>query len=178
LDFDVYYRNLNLGFRDLVSLETKEFMADKLSKLLATVFYVGYFPIAPGTAASAVGFLLYFLLRGNIWAYSLVTVLITALGFLVAGRAERLFKRHDPSQVVIDEVSGILIALFLFPFKLPLAVLAFFIFRGMDAFKPPPADRFQKMSGSAGIMMDDIVAAIYTNIAFQLALRFISFKIS
>lgn len=153
-------------------------MADKLTKLFSTFFYVGYFPLAPGTAASAIGLLLYVLLRSNIWVYVLVTMAVTGLGFLIGGRAERIFNRHDPSEVVIDEVSGILIALFLFPFKIPLAILAFFVFRGLDAFKPPPADSWEKLPGSLGIMLDDIAAAIYTNIVFQLAFRFISFRIS
>ena len=153
-------------------------MADKLSKLLSTFFYVGYFPFAPGTVASAAGLLLYVLLRSNTGAYLLVTAAITVLGFVTAGRAERIFNRHDPSEVVIDEVSGILIALFLFPFKFPLAILAFFIFRGFDAFKAPPADSLDKLPGGLGIMLDDIVAALYTNLVFQLAFRFISFRIS
>lgn len=153
-------------------------MANKLIKLLATFFYVGYCPFAPGTAASAMGLLLYLLLRSNTGAYLLVTAAITVLGFVTAGQAERIFNRPDPSEVVIDEVSGILIALFLFPFKFPLAIMAFFIFRGLDAFKPPPADSLDKLPGSLGIMLDDMVAALYTNLVFQLAFSFISFRIS
>jgi phosphatidylglycerophosphatase A len=139
---------------------------------------VGYFPLAPGTAASAAGLLLYVLLRSNTWAYILVTLAIIGLGFLVSGRAEKIFNRHDPSEVVIDEVSGVLIALFLFPFQFPLAILAFFLFRGFDAFKAPPADKWEKLPGSTGIMLDDIMAGIYTNLVFQLAFRIISFKTS
>ncbi|MDP3142994.1 MAG: phosphatidylglycerophosphatase A [Candidatus Omnitrophota bacterium] len=153
-------------------------MADKLSKLFATFFYVGYFPVASGTAGSAIGLLLYVLLRNNVWLYSLVTILITGLGFLVSSRAERVFGRHDPGEIVIDEVAGILIALFLFPFKFPLAILAFFIFRGLDMVKPPPADRLEKLPGSLGIMLDDIVAGVYTFLVFQIVFRSISFIIS
>lgn len=149
-------------------------MADKLSKLLATFFYVGYFPVAPGTAGSAVGLLLYVFLRNNVWLYGLVTLLIVGLGFLVSSRAELIFGRHDPGEIVIDEVAGILIALFLFPFKFPLAILAFFIFRGLDAFKPPPADRLEKLPGSLGIMLDDIVAGVYTYLVFQLVFLVVS----
>jgi len=153
-------------------------MADKLSKLLGTFFGVGYFPLASGTVGSLAGLLVFWLLRNNIWAYGLVTILITVLGFLVSGRCERIFGRHDPREVVIDEVSGMLIALLLFPFRLPLAILAFFIFRGLDAVKPPPADRLEKLSGSLGIMLDDIAVGVYTWIIFQLVLRLISFRIS
>jgi len=153
-------------------------MADKLSKLLATFFYVGYFPVASGTVASAVGLLIYVILRDNVWLYGLVTILVTVLGFLVSTRAEKIFAKHDPGEIVIDEVAGILIALFLFPFSFPLAILAFFIFRGLDMVKPPPADRLEKLPGSSGIMLDDIVAAVYTNLVFQLVFKVISFRIS
>lgn len=151
-------------------------MADKLSKILATVFYVGYFPVVPGTAGSLVGLLLYVLLQDKIWLYGLVTVSVTLLGFLVAGRVAKIFNQPDPKQIVIDEVAGILLALFLFPFKSSLAVLAFFIFRGLDAVKPPPADRMERLPGSLGIMLDDIVAAAYTNLIFQLAFLIIFYR--
>ena len=151
-------------------------MADKLSRLLATFFYVGYFPVASGTVASAVGLLIYVILKDNIWLYGLVTILVTVLGFLVSTRAEKTFAKHDPGEIVIDEVAGVLIALFLFPFKFPLAILAFFIFRGLDMVKPPPADRLERLPGSLGIMLDDIVAAVYTNLVFQIVFLVVSRK--
>lgn len=153
-------------------------MADRLSRILATFFGAGYFPVAPGTFASCVGLLLFLFLRDFPVVYLLVTLAITVLGFVTCGRAEKSFSRHDPPQVVIDEVAGMLIALFLFPFKLPLVILAFFIFRFLDMVKPPPADEMQRLPGSAGIMLDDIVAGLYTLLVFQLAFSFILFKAS
>ena len=153
-------------------------MVERLSRLVATFFCAGYFPVAPGTFASAVGLLLFLFLRDFPAAYLLVTLAVTILGFVTCGRAEKSFSRHDPSQIVIDEVAGILIALFSFPFNLPLALLAFFIFRAFDMVKPPPADGLQRLPGSLGIMLDDIVAGLYTLIVFQLAFRLIVFKAS
>jgi len=67
-----------------------------------------------------------------------------------------------------------LISLFLLPVKLPVIILGFFLFRAFDTLKPPPLDRLQNLRGSAGVMLDDIVAAIYTNLILQLSLRLTS----
>ncbi|MFZ5801294.1 MAG: phosphatidylglycerophosphatase A [Candidatus Omnitrophota bacterium] len=153
-------------------------MAERLSRLLATFFYAGYFPLAPGTFASLVGLLIFIWLRPWPGVYLAATLIITAIGFMTCGQAEKSFLHHDPPQVVIDEVAGVLLALYLFPFKLPLAVLAFLIFRGLDMVKPAPADQMQSLPGSLGIMLDDIVAGLYTFLVFQLAFRVILFNAS
>lgn len=145
-------------------------MKPKIIKLIATCFYLGYFPFGSGTLASAVGILLYILLRNNIALYIIVTAIVTILGFLVSGEAEKLFNEKDSGKIVIDEVSGILIALFLLPANFGVIIIAFFLFRGFDMFKVAPADRLQNLKGSAGVMLDDIMAGLYTNLCFHLAL--------
>ena len=153
-------------------------MNKRLIKLISTFFYLGYSPVAPGTVGSLAGLLIYVLLRNNIILYSVVTLFLLALGFGFAGKAEKLFNEKDPHKIIIDEVCGILIALFLLPFNFPVIISAFFLFRALDMIKPPPADKLQNLNGSAGIMLDDIVAAFYTNICLQVALKLLSLKIS
>jgi len=146
-------------------------MSPKLSKFIATFGYVGYCPVAPGTLASAAGALLAFIFRFNVVGYAFVMVTVTFLGFFFAGDAEKAFGKKDPSQVVIDEVSGMMISLFMLPLYWPIILTGFFLFRAFDMFKIPPEDRFEAMGGSAGIMLDDVMAGIYTNITLQIALR-------
>ena len=77
---------------------------------------------------------------------------------------------HDPAEVTIDEVVGMWISLFLLPKKIFIVIAAFFVFRFFDIIKPFPARKFDKMHGGFGIMMDDVIAGIYTNIILQIAL--------
>jgi len=103
---------------------------------------------------------------------------VVFLGFLVSGKAEKLFQRKDPPFVVIDEVSGMLLSLLFIPFDSRFAILAFILFRLFDAFKPYPIDKLQNLKGSLGIMCDDLVAGLYTNIVLQIVFRLVSFKAS
>jgi len=147
-------------------------------KALATSFGVGFLPLMPGTFASFAGVLVYLVVKDNPLVYILVTVLIIILGFLVSGAAEKLFNKKDPGFVVIDEVSGMLLSLLFVPYGIKWVIAAFFIFRILDTLKPYPAGKFENMKGSAGIMLDDIVAAVYTNLVLQVVVRFASFKAS
>jgi phosphatidylglycerophosphatase A len=140
---------------------------------LATALGAGYMPIAPGTLGSAVGLLLWFLLPAPAWTQLLAIALVMAAGTWSAGVAERHFGRHDPGQVVIDEVAGMLITLFLIPAGWFSAAVGFLLFRAADIVKPFPARRFERLPGGLGIMADDVMAGIYANLALRaiLALR-------
>jgi phosphatidylglycerophosphatase A len=147
-------------------------MSDKLIKICSTVFYVGYFPLASGTAASAVGAVLaYFLHKQSVW-YVAVLLAITGLGFLTSGKMEKIEGKKDPGSIVIDEVAGMMISFFMIPFSSWAIVLTtFFLFRAFDMFKIYPSNKLEDLGGSTGVMIDDIVAGIYTNLVMQIALR-------
>jgi len=98
-------------------------------------------------------------------------LILIALGILFAGEAEKIYKQKDEPRIVIDEVCGMLLALFFVPVSVYSVVLGFFIFRAMDIMKPFPAKRIERLAGSAGIMFDDVVAAIYTNLILQIIFR-------
>jgi phosphatidylglycerophosphatase A len=151
-------------------------LRDSGIRVFSTFFGIGFLPLMPGTFASLTGLLVYSLVKDNLYVYIIVTALITALGFLVSGAAEKLFNKKDPSFVVIDEVSGMLLSLLFVPYDFKWFVAAFFIFRILDTLKPYPAGQFQNIKGSAGIMLDDIIAAVYTNIVLQVVARLASFK--
>jgi phosphatidylglycerophosphatase A len=140
---------------------------------------VGYLPFIPGTFASIAGILLIYLLKDNSFIYILFTVVLIILGFLISGKAEKIFNKKDARFIVIDEVSGMLLSLLLFiPYDIKLIVMAFILFRILDAFKPYPSDRLQRLAGSIGIMSDDIVAGLYTNIILQIVSRLVSLRAS
>jgi len=144
---------------------------DFLTKPAITFFYTGYFPVAPGTFGSLAGLAVYFLVKGNPYLYFWMVVLVTAAGFLLSGQGERIFARKDPNCVVIDEVSGMLLSLAFLPYDIRIVAAGFILFRVFDALKPFPADRLQSLKGSAGIMSDDIMAALYTNALLQVVVR-------
>jgi phosphatidylglycerophosphatase A len=72
--------------------------------------------------------------------------------------------------VVIDEVMGMLITLFMIPVGWPGAIAAFLLFRIADVIKPWPANRLERLHGGLGIMADDAMAAVYANLALRAGL--------
>lgn len=129
---------------------------------IATVGGVGWFPVAPGTAGSAVGVAVYLATRG--WsplAQLGLLVTITLIGVWASGIAEGELKQEDPGPVVIDEVAGQLVTLLLTGVAWKGAVAGFFIFRVLDIIKPFPARQFERLHGGMGIMADDLMAGVY-----------------
>ena len=135
---------------------------------------VGYAPVAPGTFGSAVGLLLWYLLPASPIAQASAIAVITVVGSWSGGVAEHHFGRPDPGHVVIDEVAGMLVTLFLVPVGWAGTLLAFLFFRLADIVKPYPANRLERLPGGAGIMADDLMAGVYANLALRLCLWSVS----
>jgi phosphatidylglycerophosphatase A len=145
------------------------------SRVLATFFGVGFVPFAPGTAASAVVALAYKLvlhgLPGPLY------VLLVA-GLLVAGVAASAVQAaelgsRDPGRIVIDEVCGQLIALFLLPAGWVPVGVSFVLFRFFDIIKPWPIRKLEKLAGGWGIMADDVGAGLAAAVLARLILLWI-----
>ncbi|MCX5693672.1 MAG: phosphatidylglycerophosphatase A [Candidatus Omnitrophica bacterium] len=143
-----------------------------LVKAASSVFFVGYLPLIPGTFGSIAGVGLFYLLKNvtTVIYFSVIFVIII-LGLFVCGRMERLLNKKDPGCIVIDEVAGMLISFIFIPYDFKLIFLGFLIFRILDTLKPYPAGRLQNCHGSVGVMGDDLVAGIYTNIVLQVILK-------
>ena len=143
--------------------------------IIATGFYSGYLPKAPGTWGSLVGLVLFFLLHSlNLEMYLAVVAGIFFVGTFAAGEAEKIMDRQDPGLGVIDEILGILGTMIAVPATPLTMVLGFILFRIFDIFKPFPIGLVdQRFHGGLGIMLDDIVAGIYSLIILQLLVRFI-----
>lgn len=163
-------------FKNIVSQLNKAYahFAREFIKAVASVLYLGYLPLIPGTFGSAAGLGLYWIVKESALAHLAFVLGAAVLGFWSSGEAAQIMQRKDSPQIIIDEVCGMLIALLFLPVDLKLALLAFFLFRLTDTLKPYPASVLQRIEGSAGIMLDDIVAGIYTNLILQAAIRLVS----
>ena len=154
---------------------------DRVAYLIATGAGAGLSPIAPGTVGAiealaifiATSALLINNTRAHLWLLIVLNIIFFAVGVWAANRACRICKLEDPSQVVIDEVSGQLIALA--PLALaPTAagvIAAFVLFRLFDIFKPYPIRKLERLSAGWGVMADDGLAGVYAAALVYLALR-------
>lgn len=138
--------------------------------LVSTALGVGYIPVAPGTFGSAAGLLLWALLPSSTGVQAATIVVLFVAGSWSSSVAEQDFGRADPQQVVVDEVMGMLITLFLNPVGWGGVALAFALFRAADIVKPYPANRLERLHGGVGVMADDAMAAIYANLALRVTL--------
>ena len=144
----------------------------RLAVFIATFGYVGYFPIAPGTAGSLAALALYAVVR---WmatpAVELSTILLVfAIGIWAATATERALNRKDPGPVVIDEVLGMLMTLAFMPLSWWGIAAGFVLFRILDVIKPFPAGRLEHLPGGLGIMADDAMAGIYGQLVMRIAI--------
>jgi len=140
----------------------------RIATFIATAAYVGFVPIAPGTFGSAVGLLIYAATRSADTAMAEAAVLMAVLiaGVWSADRVERELGK-DPGAVVVDEVAGMLVTIAFLDVSVTGAIVAFLIFRVLDVIKPYPAGRLEHLHGGPGIMLDDVMAGVYGNLAMR-----------
>ena len=142
------------------------------SKIIATVFGIGYFPFAPGTLTSLLFVFLYrlFLYKMD-WPYYLaLLMLLFFLGALASSVQASRLKTEDPRCIVIDEAMGQLVALFHLSPDWYLLGIGFVLFRALDILKPFVIRKAEKIPGGWGIMMDDVVAGLIASIVLNLYL--------
>jgi Phosphatidylglycerophosphatase A and related proteins len=139
--------------------------------LIGTGLGMGFSPIAPGTVASVGGLLVAVLLRPYIpfyqWFLLIFIVVFFFLGVYSATKLETDWGK-DPSEVVIDEIVGIWISLCFLPQGWGYSLAALVLFRLFDIYKPLYIKKMENLKVGWGIMMDDVVAGIYANVAIQL----------
>jgi phosphatidylglycerophosphatase A len=148
---------------------------EKCVVLLATGCYAGYVPVASGTFGSLVAIPLCYLLSRFSPVYGiLILVLFTGFAVWITGKAERIFNKKDSGFIVIDEMAGLLVTLFLIPWSVKSVVIGFFLFRLMDIAKPFPIRRLEtRLPGGWGVVGDDLLAGVYANVALRLAVSLI-----
>lgn len=155
------------------TVEDRVTLANKVALIIATGLGVGYFPLAPGTVGSFLGIVLILLLSrlkliggSRLLFHLLVVTMIAGIGIWAASRAEIIFKRKDPPQVVVDEIVGQLLTFGLI-FKNPrfvLLLMGFLFFRLFDITKPFPIRKLEKAPLGFGIVLDDLAAGFYASL--------------
>ncbi len=143
-------------------------------KLISTGLGIGYIGKGAGTVAAAAACICWYFLQlngyQNIPALG-ITVFITAIGVWTATEAEK-FWGPDPQRVVIDEIAGVCIGLLFLPVKVKFVLAGLVLFRFFDIVKPLGIKKMEKLPGGWGIMFDDVLAGVYTNLILQALLYF------
>jgi len=141
-----------------------------IEKLIGSGLYTGYIPLASGTFGSIVALLFYFI-PGFEKLYVIIPAICIAIfwGIKLGTKFESLYGK-DPAECTIDEVVGMWITLLFLPKDFFIALIAFVVWRTLDIIKPFPARKSESLEGGLGIMMDDIISAIYSLIIVHLIL--------
>ena len=153
----------------------------RLARLIVTFFYIGNAKIAPGSIASLVTTLIFYLFAKYLSSYLfIIIILITIiLAFFAVSVYTYELLEKDRSEIVIDEVIGqsiALLPLLLFeqtsPPQLFMCIISLLFFRFFDIVKPYPINKFDKMNNFFGVIFDDILAGIFSALFLIFALRF------
>lgn len=139
-----------------------------ISRLIATVFYVGYLPVAPGTFGSLAAAIFVWLFKPDVILFVILIMIGFSIGTICAHQAEKDFGVKDSGRIVIDEFIGYLASVAFLPVSAGYVISAFFIFRFFDILKPPPIRQCESIfKGGLGVMTDDLLAGVFTNIILQ-----------
>jgi phosphatidylglycerophosphatase A len=153
-------------------------MKDRLCLVFASVCYIGFIPGAPGTYASLVTTILFFLVyrfAGGIppALHLSIVCLISLAGILASAEISRRTGREDPSFIVIDEVAGQLLTFLFLPISWLNLILGFIAFRVFDMWKPFPIRKLESLGSGVGVMADDLLAGVYASVLLHLLNLFI-----
>ena len=144
-------------------------------KFLATGFYSGLSPVAPGTVGTLVAMILFYLsFKINLvnQVNFPVAFLVVLAAIVIAELAQaRVYQEKDASEIVIDEIAGYCLAIYLLPINMLLP--AFVLFRIFDILKPQPIDKLEKFRGGLGVVLDDLGAGVITALLLHFILLFV-----
>jgi phosphatidylglycerophosphatase A len=138
--------------------------------LLALGLGTGYVPKLPGTAGTLVGVLLYIFMQPlNVMIYLVITSALFLLGIWLCGKTASDLGVHDHTSIVWDEIVGYLVTMIMAPAGWLWIILGFILFRLFDICKPWPVSWADKrVVGGLGIMLDDLIAAVYAMLILQI----------
>jgi phosphatidylglycerophosphatase A len=142
------------------------------SKLIASFFGVGYIQKGAGTLAALFCCIAWYFLRPAL-GVEMELLLLLAVFFVGVKTATVVEANwgHDSNRVVIDEVHGMLVALFLVPADWRYVLTAFVLFRFFDIAKPLGIRRMERQPKGWGVMLDDLLAGLYSNVILQIIIK-------
>jgi len=149
---------------------------NKVFEFISTGFYIGYFPVAPGTWGSLTATLIAWNLHQSGCSrpgFVIVTLVVFILGIISVEKFLKNKKEKDPGYVVIDEWAGQFAVFSLVPASIESLIAGFFLFRFFDITKFYPINKSEKLKGAYGIMVDDLIAGLYAGISLLIIHLFI-----
>jgi len=145
----------------------------RLILLLASGLGAGFSPFAPGTAGTLVAIPIELLLspiRSPVYELTLLTFFF--FSSWIAERAQNHWQKKDDQRIVIDEIMGYFLTMLWIPKTTLFIILGFFLFRFFDIVKPPPIRLIERAKGGFGVVLDDVLAGVYSNIILQIICYF------
>ena len=143
------------------------------AKLISTCLGIGYIQKGAGTVAALAGCLGWYFIQvrgANAWLSLAGIFILFIIGTWSAALVEKQWG-HDSNRVVVDELLGMCISLFLLPVTWKHIALSFVLFRFFDIVKPLYIRRAESFPSGWGVMADDFLAGVYTNILMQVVVK-------
>jgi len=154
----------------------------KTAKLIASGLGTGYVPVAPGTAGSILGIVLFYGINlmlnylgfGKLAAvvFILFAIVLLMLSGVWAIKKVHQTWKHDAPEIVIDEIVGVGIAAILIPLEWRYYLYALVLFRVFDIVKPFYIQKLDRLKSNWSVMLDDVLAGIYAAVVLQIAIYF------
>ena len=141
------------------------------TKYFATLFGIGFIPLAPGTFGSLFAILIWYVFIDlfSIFYFVALFLFVLSVSFYLTDIYLDNYKKKDPTEVIVDEFLGQSIPLlFIVNFNIYEVLIAFVTFRFFDIYKIYPINKMEDLKGSYGVILDDIVAGIYSLIILML----------
>ena len=142
----------------------------KISEWIATCFKVGYLPLAPGTWGSIFAILVWWVFLKDLdpLIFGIIIILFFFIGIIVSNVIIDQNDNNDPSYIIIDELVGQWLALWILPDGYFYIIIAFILFRFFDIIKPWPIRFMEQLPKGLGVMCDDLAAGLITLILTQI----------
>ena len=142
----------------------------KISEWIATCFKVGYLPLAPGTWGSIFAILVWWVLLKDLdlLIFGIVIILFFFIGIIVSNIIIDQNGDNDPSHIIIDELVGQWLSLWMLPDGSFYIIILFILFRFFDIIKPWPIRFIEQLPKGLGVMCDDLTAGLITLILIQI----------
>jgi phosphatidylglycerophosphatase A len=143
-------------------------LVEYFHRTFASGLFTGHLPTAPGTWGSLLSLIILWFIWPPAWYYqALILLIFFPFAIYFADNGIRYYG-PDGRPIVIDEIYGQAVALFMAPHNALAYIIGFFLFRVFDIVKPPPAREWEKLHGGYGVVADDIAAGVYAAIVLQL----------
>jgi len=154
-------------------------MKDKIIKFYLTGLFIGKINYMPGTFGTLLGILIFFFLSNNSLIFNIILLcifFIISIYILNLAKYRKIFRKVDDKSIVIDEIFGYLFFMIFFEPTSENIIIGFILFRIFDILKPYPIFLIDNnLKNSVGVMLDDILAAIYSGLIlfiFNYAIKF------